>query len=188
MNGSDLRGGLLGAEAASAELEKKYREAILGLVERRLTPAQRGVHLFGVAMGLALVAFFVNALLGLPPHPRPTMIAGIAVGLAFSAGWALLSFASMRGGRENLRVHAMIRTQLVFGFTALLMALMTWVGMTSADVLAGIRVMLYGIVFFVGIGIPYFVAQAIRSSELRVREDVLRLRLELARAVGRQAR
>ncbi len=186
MNGSGLREGLLDAEAASAELEKKYREAIQGLVERRLTPAQRGVHAFGVAMSLALIVYFVAGFLKLPSHPRVTVVAGLAVGLAFAVGWGLLSLASLRGGTENLRFHAVLRSQIIWIFVALLMGLMLWVGMTSADVVGGIRTILFGLVFFVGLGIPYFVAQVVGQSELRMREDLLRLQLTVAQLAGRQ--
>ena len=182
---SGLRQGLLDAETASAELEKKYLESLRGLVERRLTPAQRGVHVFSLMISLALTVFFVTEFLRLPGHPRVTVVVGLAVGLLFGLGWGLLALASLRSGRENLRFHAVIRSQLVWVFVALLMGLMLWVGMTSADVVGGIRTILYGLVFFVGFGLPYFVDQVTRQSELRVREDVLRLRLDMAKLAER---
>ncbi|HVP14936.1 MAG TPA: hypothetical protein VMS88_05295 [Terriglobales bacterium] len=186
MNETRLRNGLLDAEPATAELERKYLESLRGLVERRLTPAQRGVHAFGLLMSLGLTIFFVAQFLRLPGHPRVTVVVGLAIGLLFSVGWGLAALASLRSGRENLRFHTVIRSQLIWIFMALLMGLMLWVGMTSADVVVGIRTILYGLVFFVGFGLPYFVDQVTRQSELRIREDVLRLRLELAQAVAKR--
>ena len=185
MNGSDLREGLLGAETASAELERRYREAILGLVERRLGPAQRAVHVFGLLMSLGLVAFFLRAGWGLLAHPTATAIAGVAIGLAFSVGWGALALATLARGAEDVRLHAAMRAWLIVGFVFLLMGLMLWAGMTDQDVVHGIRTVLYGIAFFVGLGIPYLVAQQVGQAELRVREDVLRLRLTVAQLAER---
>ena len=185
MNGSGLREGLFGAEPASAELERKYHEGLRTLIERRLTPAQRGVHVFGLVMSLALVGFFAFEFWALRGHPTATGVTALAVGMVFSVGWGLLALASLRSGTENLRFHALLRSQLVWIFNALLMGLMLWVGMSSADVVRGIRTILYGLVFFAAFGIPYFVAQVVRQSELRVREDVLRVQLGLAQLAER---
>ena len=188
MNGTRLREGLLGAESASAELERKHRERIRALVERRLGPAQRGAHVFTVALSLALVIFFVVTFLRLRGHETATGVAGIAVGLVFSLGWGALAVASLRSGTENLRFHAVLRSQLIWSFNALLMGLMLWAGMQTPDVTRGNQLILFGLVFFVGFGIPYFVAQVVRQSELRLREDVLRLQLALAQLAERQGR
>lgn len=186
MNG--MRDGLMDAERASAELERKYRESLRGMLESRLSPAQRGAALFGLGMSLAMVVFFVVQMVRVGAHARPVQWAGLAVGLLFSLGYGALALASLRGGRENLRVHAVIRSQLVWLFTVLLMALMLWAGLASPSVERGNQLILYGIVFFVGMGMPFFTAQVVRQSELRVREDVLRVQLALAQVQERLAR
>jgi hypothetical protein len=188
MNGTGLREGLLGAESASPELERKYREGVRVLFERRLTPLRRRSLVFSVMLSLALAVFFVAQFVRLRGHETAIGVVGIAVGFLFSVGWGLLALSTLRRGTENLRFHGVIRTQLIWAFTALLMGLMLWAGLQTADAARGNRLILYGLVFFVAFGIPYFVAQVVQQSELRVREDVLRLELALAQLGERTAK
>jgi hypothetical protein len=181
MNESGLREGLLGAEPMSAELERRYRERVRALTERPLTAVQKGNHVFGVVLSLWLVVWFVVQLVKRGGHPGPVGIAGLVVGLVFSAGWGLLALTLLRRGTESLRVHAVLRVMLIGGFTLALLGLMLYAGVTSADAAKGNQLILYGLAFWTALGIPYCVVHVARQSELRLREDVLRLELWMAR-------
>ncbi len=180
-----MREGMIGAEPASAELERRYRESLRGLLERRLSPAQRGAAVFALAIGAVMTVVFVAQLVRIGPHARAVQVAGLVVGLLFSAGWAALAVASLRSGLENLRFHSVLRSYLVVGFVTLLMGVMLWAGLSSPDVERGNQLILYGLAFLVAFGIPYLTAQLVRQSELRLRQDVLRVQLALAQVQER---
>jgi len=185
MNGTGLREGLIGAEVTTPELERKYREKMQALVERRLTPVQRVTHVFSIALSFALVVFFVVQFVSLRGRETAVGLAGITVGLLFSLGWGALALSALRRGKESLRFDGVVRMQLIWTFTVALLGLMLYVGMDSPDPARGGRLILYGLAFWVAFGIPTFVAQLVRQSELRVREDLLRLELALAQVVER---
>jgi hypothetical protein len=185
MNGTGLRDGLIGAEATTPELERKYHAKMQALVERRLTPAQRGSHVFSLVLSLALTVFFIVEFVALRGRETAAGVAGITVGLLFSLGWGALALSALRRGSESLRFHGVIRTQLIWAFTVALLGLMLCVGMASPDAARGSRLILYGVAFWVAFGIPSFIAQVVQQSELRVREDLLRLELALAQMAER---
>jgi hypothetical protein len=182
MNETRLREGLPAAEPASAELQRKYRERMRALLEHRLTATERAGHLLGLVIALGMTARFVQLILQHRAGGRPIAIAGILVGLAFSVGWAAVSFAVVRRGVDHLRRLGIPRTYLIVSFLFLLAGLMLWAGLTEPDPARGNQLILFGLVFWAAIGLPFLVAHLVRDSELRVRSDVLRIELAMAEA------
>jgi hypothetical protein len=180
MNGSKLRGALLGAEPPSAEQQQRFRERLRAITERRITPVARAGHLFGLVVALATAARFVQLFAQHRADGRPVALAGLAVGLAFCLGWSWFSIALLRRGTEDLRLHGFLRTQLVGLFTLALAGLMLWAGLGAPDPASGNRLILFGLVFWSTMGLPFYVAQLVQQGELRVRQDLLRLELALA--------
>ncbi len=180
MTGSGLREGLLGAESFAEEGERRYRERVRALLERRLTPVERASHVFGLALSVGLVVFFVVQFLALRHEARPVAIAGIAVGLVFSLGWGILALVSLARGVEDFRTHGFARAYLIVFFTAALLAVMLVAGLGAADPAKGNQLILYGLAFWTVFGIPSLTVRLMRDSELRVRADVLRVELALA--------
>lgn len=180
MSGSGLRERLLSAEGVTPELEQRYRERVRALAERRLTPAQRWVHVVGLLIGVGLTARFVQLAMIHGIDGKPVEIAALAVGLAFSAGWALASGAVLMSGVDRFFAHEASRMLLIVAFTFLLSGLMLWAGIELPDAAQGSRLILFGLVFWCAIGLPFLLAYLVRWAELRVRADVLRLELSLA--------
>ena len=180
MNESKLRVGLLVAEPPSEELQKRYRERLSGLTERPLTAVGRVSHIFGLVISLGMVARFVQLFLEHRANGRPVALVGLAVGLAFCLGWGVFSIALLRRGAEDLRWHSFLRTQLVGLFTLALAGLMLWAGLETPDPARGNQLILFGLVFWSTMGLPFYVAQMVQQNELRIRQDVLRLELALA--------
>ena len=175
-----IKQGLLGAEARDPALEERYRARLRELTERRLGPAARIVHAVGLVLGLGLSIRFVQLMAALHATGRPEQWVGLGVGLAFSVCWALAEAAVLRAGVVRLFPHGAIRTALVVTFTFVLAGLMLWAGLSSADPNRGLRLILFGLVFWCAIGLPFLVAHLVQSSEVRVRASLLEL--ELARA------
>jgi len=180
LNGSNLRRGLLGAEPPSDDLQRAYRERLRTLVERPITAAERIVQATGLAIGLGLVVEFVRLFLGHRADGRPVALVGLAIGLAFSIGWSVFSIALLRRRTEHVRWHNYLRTQLVGAFTLALAGLMLWAGLAAPDPARGNQLILFGLVFWATLGLPFYVAQMVRESTLRVRQDLLRLELAIA--------
>jgi len=180
MSGTRLREGLLAAERITPALEQRYRERLRALTERRLTPVQRGSHIVGLLIALGLVARFVQMLVQHGTGGRPVAVVGIALGFAFSAGWVLAESAVLRSGVNRFFSHGAVRMLLIVSFTSLLAGLMLWAGLERPDAAQGVRLILFGLVFWCAIGLPFLVAYLVGQGELRVRADVLRLELTLA--------
>ena len=180
MNDTRLREGLLAAETTSAELERRYRERIRALVESKLTGAQRASHVFGLILGLVLVARFIQLLVLQRAAGRPVALAGIALGLAFSAAWVIASASVLRSGVDRFFTHTTARAWLVTAFTFLLSGVMLWAGLATPDAAEGVRLIAFGLVFWCAIGLPFLLSQLMGQSERRLRADVLRLELMMA--------
>ncbi len=187
MKGPELRGGLLGAEPPSAELRQRYAERLRALGERRITGASRVVHAVSLAIALGLVVRFVQLFLQHRADGRPAALAGLALGLAFSAGWGAFCIQLLRRGKEDLRWHGFLRTQLVGVFTFAMAGLMLWAGLETPDPARGNQLILFGLVFWTAIGLPFYVGHFVQQAELRIRQDVLRLELALAERNGDRA-
>lgn len=179
MNTPNLREGLLGAEGHDPGLETRYRERVRALTERRLTGVARVSHALGMLLGLALVVRFLQLFVQDSAHGRPEALVGLGLGLAFSAGWALAELAVLRAGVERHLSHGAVRTLLIVGFTSLLAGLMLWAGIEASDPARGIRLILFGLVFWCVIGLPFLISHLLRDSEVRIRIALLRLELQL---------
>lgn len=180
MNESRMRDALLGAERPSADLERRYRERLQAIAERRLTGADRAGHALGLVVALLAVARVIQLFAQGRAAGRAEALAGLAVALVFSLGWAVASFVVLRSGVDRVFSNVEARTRLVVAFTFLLAGLMLWAGLESADAARGVRLILFGLVFWCAIGLPFLIAQLVRRAEVRVRADMLRLELSLA--------
>jgi hypothetical protein len=183
---SSMKEALLRVEARDPALEERYRARLRGLTERRLGPAARIVHAGGLVIGLALSIRFVQLMVSLHAAGRAEQWIGLGVGLAFSVCWALAEAAVLRAGVERLFSHGAIRTALVVTFTFVLAGLMLWAGIQSANPTRGMHLILFGLVFWCALGLPFLMAHLVKSSEVRVRASLLEL--ELARAEAQEER
>jgi len=183
---SSMKEALLQVEARDPALEERYRERLRKLTERRLSPAGRIVHAVGLVIGLGLSIRFIQLIVSLHAGGRTEQWVGLAVGLAFSISWALAEAAVLRAGVERLFSHGAVRTALIVGFTFVLAGLMLWAGIQSANPARGMHLILFGLVFWCAIGLPFLVAHLVASSEMRVRAALLEL--ELARSEAQEER
>lgn len=185
MNRSNLRQALLEVEATSPELERRYRERVTALFERRLTGVQRGGIVAGMLVAawgvIRVVQLFVQAGNG----ASLVAVVGLAVAFVFSVGFIAFSAWQLRGGVEDVRRHAFARTRLVGLFTFALALVMLWAGVEALDPAKGIRLILFGLVFWTTIGLPFYLTHLVHMSELRLRVELLGIELAMARAAER---
>ena len=179
MNERGLREGLLAAEAPSPELQRKYGERLRAIVERRLTTFERVAHVCGGLFALATAARCAQLFLQHRADGRPVALVGLAVALVFLLGWSAYSFVLLRRGAEDMRLHGFVRAQLIGVFTFALAGIMLWAGLESPDPARGNQLILFGLVFWCTMGLPFYLVHAIQQNTLRIRQDMLRLELAL---------
>jgi hypothetical protein len=169
---------LLGAEKSSPT--EKYRTEMAELHERRLSPTQRAIIVLVTISALA-AAVFMGWLAAVPPRHLP-MVSRFGLGF-----WAICSLAAsvlacgaakrgvMRRKIDPNRIVAFIYVSLVV-FAITILALMGQV----PDV--GDRVRMGSAALFVfGIGSVFLITNRLEQMELRTREKLLEIELELHR-------
>jgi len=173
-----FRDRLLSVEKASPT--EKYRKEVTELHERRLSASQRAIMVF-VTISTLAAAVFMGWLAVIPPRPFPLVS---RLGLGF---WALCSLgasvlvsgAAKRGVIKrrfdpNRPVAFIYVTLVVFAVT--LLALMGQV----PDV--GKRVIMGSVALFVfALGSVFLITNRLDQIELRTREKLLEIELELHR-------
>jgi hypothetical protein len=186
MNRIDLREALHALETRSPELERRYRERLKAIFERRLTGVEKISIAAGLLLALWLVFRFVQLLVRVGAQAPLAILASLAVGLAFSIGMVVFSVWQLQGGTEDVRRHGLARAQLVSLFTLAMALLMLWAGIEARDSAIGIRLILAGLVTWCAIGLPFYLTHLVRQSELRLRAELLGIELALAEAAERK--
>ena len=180
MNESRMRDALLATEMPSPELERRYRERLLAMTERRLTPAKRTALVILLLVMLGVAAWFVRMLVTYPAGSRVDGWISLPVGLILLALLAAYAISALRRGTEDLHQDGLRGMQLV-GLCALVMlVLMMWQAYHQADPARGNHKILVGLVVWTVGALPVGMAHFVKQSELRVRTDLLRLELALA--------
>lgn len=175
-----FRDRLLSLQKASPP--QKYRDELAELQEKKLSPAQRAIAVL-VTMGTLTAAVFMGWLAAVPPHPLPVLSRfGLGFWSICSLVASLLASGFFKGGvirrkmDPNRIVAFVFRNLIVFAITML--ALMGQV----PDV--GMRVIMGSIsLFFLGLGSAYVITARLEQVELRTREKLLEIELELQHVI-----
>lgn len=183
MNTGAWQASVLAAEPPDPELERRYRDRLRRITERRLTGPERAGHALGL---LLAVATAIQLLLGHHGDLRPIAWVARAAGLSFCIGWAVVEIAVLRSGVDRALTFGAARAQLVIAFAVVFAALMLWAGVTARDTAAAVRFGLVGLVYWCVAGLPTLISHLGRQAELRIRSDVLRLELMIAEAGTRE--
>jgi hypothetical protein len=167
---------LLSLEKASPS--EKYRKEMAELQERRLSPTQRAIIVL-VTIGALAAAVFMGWLAAVPPRPLPMVS---RFGLGFWAVCSLIASALASGvARRGVmsrrmdpnRIIALIYVSLVV-FAITMLALMGQVPDVGKRVIMGSVALL-----FFGMGCVYLITARLEQMELRTREKLLEIELEL---------
>jgi hypothetical protein len=169
---------LLSVEKSSPT--EKYRKEMAELHERRLSPTQRAIIVLVTVSALA-GAVFMGWLAAIPPRHLPMLS---RLGLGF---WAICSLIAsvlasgvakrgvMRRKIDPNRIVAFIYVSLVV-FAITMLALMGQVPDVGTRVVMGAIALL-----FFGMGCVFLITSRLEQMELRTREKLLEIELELHR-------
>jgi hypothetical protein len=166
---------LLSLQKASPS--EKYRREVAALQEKRLSPTQRAIVVF-VTIGTLAAAVFMGWLAAVPPRPLPMLSRfGLGFWSICSLVASLLASGVVKGGvirrMDPNRIVAFIYKNLVI-FSITMLALMGQVPDIGKRVIMGSIALL-----FFGMGCAYLITTRLEQMELRTREKLLEIELEL---------
>jgi len=187
MNSHELREQLLELESYSPDLQARYRKEMKNFLEKPLGRGGRVAWILAMLMGLSFFVIFGIAAIKAPREfPLLGRIIFIA-GAVFGAAWAVLAFIIAKRGSMNRKTHVNMVLGMTFGFMVIMMTLFMMQGVGMEDSVKGLKMVLYGLVFFVMFGIPSLMAMYLNCAELGIREHMLKLELQIAELAEKQA-
>ena len=181
---ANLREELLATEMASEELKTRYEAKVKDLLERPLKPRERIVWTLAAVGSVCMGVFFGYTALSLPDaFPFVGRLLFMA-GIAFTLGWTVLSVVILRRGTARMKWDSNATTGLVWMFLVVMMTGSLLLGNAMTDVARGTQLILSGTVFLIMFG-HMLPLNRINQAELNLREDVLRLQLQIAELAQR---
>ncbi|MCY2964521.1 MAG: hypothetical protein NT069_12950 [Planctomycetota bacterium] len=174
-----FRDRLLSAESiSSADRRGHIEQEIRQMVTKQLSAPKKlamGIVLIGSLAGAATSGYLALTEQNLPPLAR----IGLATGTLFGLAWAVSVGTILKKGTIDLKRDARRTAQMVWGFTVLMMVFFLVAGMSAADGVRGLMMIAQALAFLIMAGV-YWVSHRIEEAELNVKEQMLRLELQLA--------
>lgn len=174
-----LREELVELETMSPHLREKYKQEVKAMIERKLTAWQRALHIFFALLGVVFMVTF----------GRPALLSGeelpwtarIVFGLGTVAGLILtiVCVVILRRGRFHIVRDSNIHAFLPYSIVLVAMVIVLPWAQRTDDQLAGIQVVLGMLVFFV-MAVMFMIVNRVNQAEWKLREQLLRIELELA--------
>jgi hypothetical protein len=179
MNRGTFREELLNEEKVSPQLRERYRKEVQNMLERKLTRRER----IGWTFGIVLCCFFVVLFGGMALFaPRGFPLAGrigFGLGPLFALVYIAFSVSVLRRGKLHRIRTEHWGTRITYVFVLLMMTFaLVWGGMMEDQVL-GISVVLFTLVFFITFGVMPMIINRVNQAEWKLREQLLRIELEL---------
>ena len=186
MNDPNLRGELLSLETATPSLRAEYERRINEMMEKPLTTGKRVLWYAHIAFGLATAFLFAWLALtsggSLPGLARAMFGAGALFGLA----WAGICFRILKRGAFRPKSDGNLMTGWMWSLIVLQATVFYMLAPTLPDAHKGTQMML-GALLFVVFGVAFLLRNVIEQVNLRNREEMLRLQLqvlELSERIG----
>jgi len=187
MSNSNMREELLGLDTQDPELRARYEGEVSKLLEKRLTPGERVVWVLFTLLGFVFMIGFAGVALLVGPDMPWQGRAMFGGGAIFGALWAALCIRILRHGTFHLRRDS----YAMFGLTWVFLVLMTVASLLVSglvlDSAKGTQMVVSVLTFLVLFGLPLTWGR-IAESELRLREYILGLRLELEELLEKESR
>ena len=180
MNDHDvMRERLLAAARQSNPMrESQLSQEIQNMLTKQLSKTRR-VFLSLVSVG-ALAGSLLCGYLSLTEPKLPMLPRwGLAVGSLIGLCWVGVLGAILVKGRLDLKQDSRRIAQMVWCFTIAMMVFFLLAGMTATDPLKGLLLVAQGLAFLIMAGV-YWINHRIEEAELTLREQLLRLELQLA--------
>lgn len=191
MTENDLSERLLKLERVSPELEARYKRELQNMIERKLKPYERVAWSLSALMGVGFFVGFGGVFLYIMRlgESLPLLAkASFALGSLFGLIWAILAVRMAKKGSFHRRKDTNLFAGMTWGFIVLMMTSALLVGSQMQDTAKGNQMILSGLVFLVMFGVTTLLQREITQSELRTREQLLRMETTLTELAEQIAR
>ena len=178
MNEPTLRERLLAAEPPSADLERRYRERLQAISERRITSGERAGLVVAVLAAVATIAWFIHLMTPYPADRPPFGLLALRIGLILAAALGAYALNALRVGTVDHRSDAGM--QIALPSILVMVGLLLWQGRHLPDPARGNQKMLVALAAWTLAGLPIFIFHFIRTSEIKLRTEMLRIELAVA--------
>jgi peptidoglycan/LPS O-acetylase OafA/YrhL len=179
MNDWKLRDELLSLETFSPNLREEYQKELKNMLEKRLRPWQRVWWGWWALLGFGfMVGFGALALLTGPDLAWPGRII-FGFGSLFGAVWMIVCLGIVKKGTLHLRKDPFVLGGITWTFLVVVSVVALVVGGQTEDTAKGVLMIVSILVFLVMSGLMLTWGR-IADSELRFRENFLRLELQLS--------
>jgi len=172
---------LLQYETPDEALRQKYEKEIRAMFEKQLGPAGRGMWWFwAVFCAMQAILFVVVGIWSYGMLPIWGTI-GFAASVLFALVFGAICVQIAVSGRLNLKTQPPAMAGLAWAFVVI----MVTIYMVSApDSIAGLRMILCGLVFLVGAAV-FLLASRTEQAELRTKEKLLEIECRVAELTER---
>ena len=180
MNNHSIRDRLLDLEKRTPEQEERFNREIKKMFEKKLTPSEKKQWIIEfLFLAFFIVLFSYKAIFS----QDLSLIArlGYIEGTVFSVAFVALGIWTLKKGSVNKFKQGRIIYFLAYAFVLLLLINMLVLGSQQADKVKGVQLMLYGITFFLCVGISTTVMMSINRAEASIREHLLKIELKMAK-------
>ena len=184
---SEMRSRLLEQETRNDAFERRFRQEVKSMTERKLTLRNRVSWVVAGLLGLFFTVWFGYAAWSAPSDFPPLGRLAFVLGAVFGMGWVGISARILRKGSFSIKTDENLTHGLTWGFMVLMMTAFLVIGARMEDRVQGISMGLNGLVFFVAFAIPAFIGMRTNRLELSVREQLLRMEITLERIAGNQS-
>lgn len=187
MNDSKLRDELLRLETFSPNLREEYEKELKNMIEKRLKPWERVWWSWWALLGFGfMVGFGAVAWLGGPDLPWPGRMI-FALGSLFGGLWMILCLGIVIKGVFHLRKDSFALGGVVWVFLVMVSTIVLLLGSQTEDPSRGVLMIVSNLTFLVMCGLILTWGR-VADSELRLRENFLRLELQLCELAEHVAR
>ncbi len=179
MNDHDLREELLRLETFSPQLRQRYKTELESMVERRLRPWERVWWCCWAVMGFGFVAVFGAAALIAGPELHWLARTLFGLGAIFGVVWMIICLLILKKGSFHLRKDAFAIGGVTWVLLVMMSVIVLLLGSQIPDTPTAVLMVVSNLTFLVMFGLILTWGR-IADSELRFRENFLRLELQLS--------
>jgi hypothetical protein len=174
---TSFRDRILDVEPIAPDVRHRLEQEIHNMMVRKLRlPARVFIAIVAV---FSLASAGVFGYLAATEETLPlTARIGLGTGVLFGLAWSAWSLRILRSGQMNLQKDPRLAAQMVWVFTVLMVVFFLVVGISAADRLLGVLMILQSLAFLIGAAV-YWLSYRIEAAELNVKEQLLRMELQI---------
>lgn len=173
---SEFKDNLMKSEADNSSARARYEKTLAGLMESPLEWPRKAGLIFGFLVSIGTI--ILSAILAIRFHNGPAvMLEGFALGGAFGIVGAIIVGRILLRGTYHRRRDSVAQANLIWVFVVLMEVV--FMEMDGLYPKSGGRMTLFGLVFLIG-GAAILLRTVIEQSELRTREKLLEVQLDVA--------